>query len=109
MSKNENPKLKRALKSFSNSVSDKINLATKSTKLGLIDKSISKYIANWLAKKKLIEETEKAGINEEISDILKTVKEEIDSSESAKSIISIILPAIFEYINKDKDNEKKKD
>ncbi len=107
MSENGNIKLKNALSSFSNSVSDKMSLARESTaKLGLLDKFFSKYITNWLFKKKLIEETEKDGINDEISEIMRTVKVEIDSSESAKSILGIVLPALFEYINKNKDNEE---
>lgn len=110
MPENGNNKLKNALSSFSNSISDKIELATKTTtKLGTMDKVFSKYITNWLAKKRFIEDSEKDGINNEIKDIFRTIKAEVDTSESAKSILGVILPAIFEYINKNENTEESKD
>jgi len=107
MSENENAKLKKALTSFSKSVSDKFAIAKeKKVKLGVVDKVLSKHITNWLFKKKIIEKDEKEGINDEISGIIKTIKEEIDESESAKSIFESFLPVIFEFFDKYKDKEE---
>lgn len=107
MSENGNAKLKKALRSFSKSVSDKVTLAKKAeVKLGGIDKIISKQITNWLFKKKIIEESEKEGINNEVSGIMKIVKAEIDESESAKSIFESFLPAIFEIFESSKGEEE---
>lgn len=104
---NENNRLKKALTSFSNSVSEKFAIAKKSeVKLGAIDKILSKYITNWLFKKKVIEKDEKEGINSEISGIIMTIKEEIDESESAKSIFESFLPVIFEFFEKFKDKNE---
>lgn len=107
MSGNENNKLSKALSSFSKSVSDKIAIARKpEVKLGAIDKILSKHITNWLFKKEIIEKDEKDGINSEISGIIKTIKEEIDESESAKSIFESFLPVIFEFFERSSDKKK---
>ncbi|UPO70974.1 hypothetical protein QKV40_gp20 [Varidnaviria sp.] len=106
---NENAKLKKALTSFSNSVSDKFTIAKQTeVKLGAIDKIISKQITNWLFKKEIIAENEKEGINSEVSGIIKIIKGEIDESESAKSIFESFLPVVFEFFersSKDKEEE----
>jgi len=104
---NENNKLKKALTSFSQSVSDKFAIAKKSeVRLGAIDKLLSKHITNWLFKKEVIKEDEKEGINSEISGIITTIKEEIDESESAKSIFESFLPVIFEFFERSKNKEE---
>ena len=110
MTENQDTKLKKALSSFSKSVSDKFDIAKKTekeVKLGGIDKIISKQITNWLFKKKVISENEKEGINSEVSGILKIIKGEIDESASAKSIFESFLPVIFEFFEKkDKEEEE---
>lgn len=104
---NENNKLKKALTSFSKSVSDKFAIAKKSeTRLGIIDKALSKHITNWLFKKEVIKEDEKEGITKEISGIIKTIKEEVDESESAKSIFESFLPVIFEFFERSSDKKE---